>query len=419
MATSIEFNHPDLLNELNKKIPVSAKIDFIHRVVREKCHFIHRIGVAIYDAKMDSLKTFVHSTEGKNPLPFYQSKLSDAKSLYRIHLSRKPRLINDLDVFKDKKREHSQRIHAQGYRASYTVPMYHHEELKGFVFFNSRQPGCFQEESLPYLDMIARLITLLLTVEFNQVQTLSGALKTATCFSCHKDPETGEHLERMARFSRLIANEIAGEHGLDEQFVEAIFWFAPMHDIGKIAIPDRILLKPGPLTADEFREMKTHTTRGREMIGSMMENFNLAGHIYSDMIGNIAEYHHENVDGSGYPRGLKGAAIPLEARIVAVADVFDALTSRRVYKPAWSNEEAFAELRQLAGWKLDSDCVNILINQADKIREIQQTFQEKPAEQQAAAPATGGFSLASSLFQACGKLGTGGTAIPSLRMWVA
>jgi HD-GYP domain-containing protein (c-di-GMP phosphodiesterase class II) len=377
MSIGIECNHPDLLNELNKKITVSAKIDFIHRVVRQQCGFIHRIGVAVYDAKADSLRAFAHSAEGENPLPFYQSKLREAKSLYRIHLDGQPRVINDLAVFNSSRREHAIRINAHGYRSSYTVPMYHNEQLTGFVFFNSLLPGSFQEASLPYLDMIARLISLLISVELNQVQTLRGALKTATCFSSHKDPETGEHLERMARFSRLIANDIAADYGFNDELVEAIFWFAPMHDVGKIAIPDHIIHKPATLTRDEFEVMKTHTTRGREIVNAMVGNFNLDHSNFVSMIGNIAEYHHENIDGSGYPKGLQGDDIPIEARIVAVADVFDALTSKRAYKHAWSNEEAFDELRKLSDWKLDAKCVAILMDNQEKILEIQNLFQDE------------------------------------------
>ncbi|NTV96372.1 MAG: HD domain-containing protein [Thiobacillus sp.] len=380
MTADIECQHRDLLNELNKKITVSEKIAFIHAVVRQNLAFVHRIGVAVYDHKCDVLKTFAHSTDGGNPLPQYQCKLAEAKSLYGVYLSGKPRVVNDLSMFDGNGRGHAKRIKAHGFRSSYTVPMYQDERLTGFIFFNSRDLGVFQEDKLPYLDTIARLISLLVSVELNQVQTLYGALRMATCFSSHKDPETGAHLERMARFSRLIARDVAMANGLDDEFVEAIFWFAPMHDVGKIAIPDRIIRKPGKLTAEEFETMKTHTTRGREIIATMLGHFNLDKSGLLSVIGNIAEYHHENMDGSGYPKGLKSVDIPVEARIVAVADVFDALTSRRPYKEAWSNEAAFAELRALAKWKLDPFFVELLIRQREKIEEIQALFRDEVEE---------------------------------------
>jgi HD-GYP domain-containing protein (c-di-GMP phosphodiesterase class II) len=376
MSETIEHQHHDLLKELNKKANISDKIAFLHRVVRQRYEFIHRIGVAVYDQETDSLKTFLHSTDGDNPLPNYVFKLREAESLYRIFLEGSPRVINDLAAVSTS-REHNKRLKAHGFLASYTVPTYHNGNLLGFVFFNSRNSGVFRDDGLSYLDMVARLISLLVSVELQQVQTLYGALRMATNFSGHKDPETGAHLERMARFSRLVAQAIAASHKLSDEFVEAVFWFAPMHDVGKIAIPDHILQKPGKLSTEEFEVMKTHATKGRVMIDSMLGNFNLNRSDMAAMIGNIAEFHHENMDGSGYPLGLMGDNIPIEARIVAVADVFDALTSERCYKPAWSNEEAYTALREMAMWKLDPLCVEALCSMPDKIEEIQALFQDE------------------------------------------
>jgi HD-GYP domain-containing protein (c-di-GMP phosphodiesterase class II) len=150
--------------------------------------------------------------------------------------------------------------------------------------------------------------------------------------------------------------------------------FAPLHDIGKISIPDSILLKPGKLTPEELEIMRTHARMGREIIDDMLNNFGLEGIEYASVMRNIAEYHHEHVDGTGYPMGLKGEEIPLEARIVAVADIFDALTSCRPYKKAWSNNEAFEMLMQLAGIKLDVECVNIMIENRADVEYIQAQF---------------------------------------------
>ena len=149
-----------------------------------------------------------------------------------------------------------------------------------------------------------------------------------------------------------------------------------MHDIGKVGIPDKILLKPDTLTKEEFDIMKTHTIRGRELIDNIIENFGLDGINNVDVLRNIAEYHHEAVNGGGYPSGIKGDEIPLEARIVAVADVFDALTSRRPYKQAWSNDQAFATLAKMAGNQLDHDCVEALLTRREDVEEIQSRYRE-------------------------------------------
>lgn len=374
MTINNEFNHADLLNDLNKKLNVTEKINSVHQAVLQNRDFIHRIGIALYDPKSGILRTFAHSSDIGNPLPHYEAKLAEVHSLQQIYLEGKPRVINDLSVFKGNGKEHTNRIESHGYRSSYTIPMYHNEQLTGFTFFNSRDVGVFQEDHLQYLDMVARLISLLISVELNQVQTLRGALSTAICLSSHKDPETGAHLERMARFSRLIANEIAPIYGMNDEFVETIFWFAPMHDIGKIAIPDHVLLKPGKFTNEEMEIMKTHTTKGREIIVSVLSHFNLDNLNFVPMLCNIAELHHENFNGSGYPNGLQGENIPIEARIIAVADVFDALASKRPYKEAWSNKDAFEELKALSTWKLDQQCVEALINNSKKVEEIQQLF---------------------------------------------
>jgi HD-GYP domain-containing protein (c-di-GMP phosphodiesterase class II) len=242
------------------------------------------------------------------------------------------------------------------------------------LFFNSYQLDAFDDSNLTYLDMIAHLLTILLAAELNQIATIRGAMKTATQFTHHRDPETGMHLERMSRYSRLIALSLGTVHSIDDEYADRILQHAPLHDVGKITIPDRILLKPGSLTVDEFTEMKTHTTRGREIIDTMLLNFNIKCVKDIDMIRNIVAYHHESMDGNGYPEGLVDKEIPLEARIVAVADVFDALTSVRSYKAAWSNEQAFVELERMSHCKLDPDCVAALLGSQDEILKIQSGF---------------------------------------------
>lgn len=382
MVDPVTFGHRDFLVELNRKYTISEKIAYLHEVTRDMLPFVDRIAVVMYDQTFGMLKTFAHSTDNGDPLPYYEARLTDASSLKDTLAAGGSRVVNDLSVFTDSPNEHTQNILKHGYRSSYTVPLFQDTEFIGFVFFNSRQTNSFLDRNLSYLDMIARLLSLIVGAELTQVKTLRGALKMATHFTHHRDPETGEHLERMARYTRLIAKVAAPKLGFNDEFIESIYWFSPLHDVGKIAVPDNILLKPGALSADEFEIMQTHTVKGRDILASMVESFDFSGSRHAQMLGNIACYHHENLDGSGYPEGRRDEEIPVEAKIVAVADVFDALTSDRPYKIAWNNDDAFAELNSLVGSKLDKTFVNALINNRETVEEIQRCFQDQPQGEQ-------------------------------------
>ncbi len=369
------FEERHQLDPLDASLPLRLKLEFLHRMIRQHLPFVHRASVVLYDRSTDLLKTFVASGED-NPVDHYQARLADSASLKRMVESRRPRVINDLTLLEGGHSRPAQGLLAAGYRASYAFPMFHGNRLFGILFFNSREAGVFKEGVLQDLAMLSHMITLLVINEVSTLRTLTGALKTASCLTRHRDWETGSHLERMARYARLIARSLAEFGDLSDEFVEHLFLFAPLHDLGKLAVPDRILLKPGPLTPAERREMECHPVTGREMVDSMLENFGLESLSYATMLRNVVEFHHEAMDGSGYPHGLKGEEIPVEARIVAVADVFDALTSSRPYKQAWSNEEAFAELRRMARSRLDPACVEALLGAPDEVEEIQRTFRE-------------------------------------------
>lgn len=166
----------------------------------------------------------------------------------------------------------------------------------------------------------------------------------------YRDENTGNHVERMAKYCSLIAQRL----GLSAADCEVIERAAPMHDIGKIGIPDHILLKPGCLTDDEFSIMQRHTLLGYEILCGSPS-------VYLQVGATIALGHHEKFDGSGYPYGLAGEAIPQSARIVAVADVFDALTSVRPYKPAWSSSQAVEYIESLSGQAFDPACVEAFL----------------------------------------------------------
>jgi len=254
--------------------------------------------------------------------------------------------------------------------------MFNNGVFIGFIFFNSDEKDVFTESVLRQIDIYGHMISLMVINELTSIRTLTAAVRTTGSITHLRDPETGSHLDRMSRYSRLIATTLADKYNLDDVYIEHIFMFSPLHDIGKIGIPDNILLKPAKLDNDERFVMETHARKGREMIDELLKNFGLENIEYMDMLRNIAEFHHEAVNGSGYPSGKQGDEIPIEARIVAVADIFDALTSARPYKEAWDNEKAIHTLKKLSGETLDQDCVNALIDNIDQIEQIQQQFFE-------------------------------------------
>ncbi len=181
----------------------------------------------------------------------------------------------------------------------------------------------------------------------------------------YRDSDTGNHVLRMAKYSRLIAEQL----GLSAERCELIEIAAPMHDIGKIGIPDRILLKPGKLTPAEFITMQAHPLIGYQMLHNSPSQF-------IALAAEISLGHHEKFDGSGYPNRLSCKGIPLESRIVAVADVYDALTSARPYKPAWTQEEALDYLTSNKGGHFDPECVEAFLAQIGKITLIQHQLQD-------------------------------------------
>jgi response regulator RpfG family c-di-GMP phosphodiesterase len=193
-------------------------------------------------------------------------------------------------------------------------------------------------------------------------ETLQILGKTAE----YKDPETASHVARVAKYSKLLARE----YGLSQKEQDIIFYAAPFHDLGKVGIEDKILLKPGKLDEDEFKIMKTHAQIGYEILKDSKSEYLQAGAV-------IALTHHEKWNGSGYPNALTSENIHIFGRIVSIADVFDALTSFRPYKKAWSFEEALKYLDDKSGKDFDPKMVEIFKNKIDEVKEIYNSYLEE------------------------------------------
>jgi len=192
-----------------------------------------------------------------------------------------------------------------------------------------------------------------------------------------RDPETGMHLERVRNYSRILAEQLSADGHLDApgaEYCRRIYLTSPLHDIGKVAIPDSVLLKPGRLSDREFEIMKTHTTTGAETLDAALRQH--PGAEFLRMARDIAAFHHERFDGTGYPKGLSGDQIPQPARLVALADVYDALISRRVYKESFSHDVARSIIIQESGSHFEPCVVDAFIKAEDQFVAIRNRYRD-------------------------------------------
>lgn len=354
---------------------LGARLRRQHEQLLEMVPELDRIACALYDPSDDLLKTFVNSTRSGEPIQGYEFRLSESASLSQLARTGETRVLDDIPGSISATNLHSIWLLEQGYRSSLTVPLYDKGDLIGFLFYDSCKPAAFSAAVQRNLALFSTLMTMTISNELNLVRSITTSAQVAREFANLRDFETGGHLERMAHYTRLIARELQQSHGLSDETIEHLYLFAPLHDIGKIGIPDKVLLKPGRLDPDERVVMETHVDKGVQIIDRIVGSGEHQRLPDSTILRNIVHCHHEYLDGTGYPRGLRGDAVPVEARVVTVADIFDALTALRPYKRLWSPEQALAELdRMAADGKLDPACVQALHDHFDEILAIRERY---------------------------------------------
>lgn len=362
---------------LGAESSMNAHLSFLHDRLSVVAPFVERIAVALYDPETDALKTFINSTRSGYAIRGYEYPLSNSASLSSLVANRETRVIDDIPQALVDASAHSNYIVDEGYLSSFTVPLFHQGTFLGIAFFDARERNAFGPALQQELVLYAQLIAVALSSQLLAIKSIVGTVQVARDLTELRDIETGAHLERMARYAQLVAHNLVEPLNLTDEFVESVYLYAPLHDIGKIGVPDHVLLKPGRLNEAEWVEMKAHTTKGRRMIDMIVEDLGAESISRRDILTNVVELHHEQLDGSGYPHGLEGEQIPLEARIVAVADIFDALTSSRPYKVGWPVDDAVAELLRMSEQgKLDDDCVGALVGSIGQVREIRARHEE-------------------------------------------
>jgi HD-GYP domain-containing protein (c-di-GMP phosphodiesterase class II) len=360
---------------------LTTQLRSVHRIIGVRYPFVERIAVALYEPASDLLKTFVSSNEDGKLLQRYEARLADVPSLVELARTHHSRVVSDIDKTFASDSVHTAWLKERGYRASYTVPVYQGETLAAFLFFDSKQESVFTEGVTSVLETFAGLISQIFLLQLRVTGGMLRTVQMAVGVARGRDPETGSHLERVANYSRIMVRALSPKYGLSDEYGEYVQLFSPLHDIGKVSIPDRVLLKPGKLDADEWVVMRSHVELGEKIIQKMVHDLNLENSLSAQVMHNIVAAHHERGDGSGYPRGLRMKDIPMEARIVAVADVYDALSNRRPYKRIWTEEECAHELcQEAASGRLDHECVEALLLAKKERREVLDKYAEANPE---------------------------------------
>lgn len=374
-----------LIMNLNLAGTLTNRLESLHDRLLETVPTVDRISCALYDENEDILKTFVNSTRAGRGVSGQEYKLSDCQSLSGLAAKGEFRMLDNIQQMLQADTRHVDWLRTQGYQSSFTVPIHDDRgHFTGFVFFDSTHAGVFVPEIQRDLVLYTNLISMAIASELSAVRTVLETTRVARELTEVRDFETGSHLERMARYSRLIAEALALRYGLSNEFVESVYLFSALHDIGKIGIPDNILRKRGRHTAAESALMKTHVDKGCQIIERIVGKEAHQRLPDSSILRNIIAFHHEYLDGSGYPRQLRGDEIPLEARIVTVADIFDALTAVRPYKDIWSPEDALDELdRMVAAGQLDPECVAAVHERFSEFLQIHDLY----ADAESAVPA--------------------------------
>lgn len=334
------------------------------------------VGMLVMDGRGERFVLQHRFTEGETKLNEGDSFLAAGTMLGRAMEENRPLHLPDLEQLaeEDENAEFAARLAEDGRRSALFFPLSVEGDWSAMVAFAVSARDAYTPEHLELLGNIAVQVAhgfeKTVVTENLVITAVAGLAKLAES----RDLDTGDHLTRMARYSALIAEELGREgpymERVNSDLVRDIFRFAPMHDIGKVGIPDSILLKPGKLGSEEWHEMRRHPSIGGEVLRRCEMQMNAVGHSVFQVAIEIAECHHENFNGTGYPSGLTGENIPLSARVVTAADVFDALTSKRPYKEAWSVEQALILFREDEGQQFDPVVVEAMERAMPRMMEV-------------------------------------------------
>ncbi len=374
------FNEQRIFKDFKDLASQTFHLDDMMEMLFEKLNDlmdIDRIGIAFVDYRKNKIVA-EHGVAKYDKIligPGFEVNI-DKTSLKKQISSQKGLINNDIPA-SSKARPSSgtlKLIYEEGIRSNMIIPLSSNNVVFGFIFISSAKLNHFKEDDLKFASKIIYEITGTLNSAYLLKVVLSKMTTTFAKLVDRKDNETGDHILRMVSYSIAIAEGLRKmdlpSHQVDRRMILDIERNASVHDIGKVGIPDNILKKPGKLTPEEWEIMKTHVMIGGEIFADLRRDIGMFEADFYKVPEEIVKFHHEKYDGSGYPYRLRGEEIPLVSRIVALGDVFDALTSKRTYKEAFSFDKALGIIRESTGSHFDPIVVEAFFNQMDEIKHI-------------------------------------------------
>jgi len=374
-----QIQHNMDLVRMFSTLPLTATIeDFIHEIGIQLAGVLpfHRFSLSFIDEEAKKvIAETAYFTDPSTPMflkPGFAQAITETSLNEMLQKGVPYRIIHNLE---DRKNSESTKLLLQeGMKSNLTVPLFLGARCLGFMFLSSKETPIYTDAHGELFSFICKLLEKQVFYSYLIQEAISQFGGGFVNLVELKDNETGNHVKRVALYARLLAEKL----DLHPKQIRIIYQFSPLHDIGKVAIPDRILQKPGPLSPEEWEIMKRHVTYGEQVLGKLIEQ-NPKGSLYAQSLTSalhmIAD-HHERWDGTGYPRGKKNEEISLEGRILSLADTFDALTTVRPYKPAFSFEQSLRILEQNKERQFDPHLVDVFISLRKEIERIYENLKD-------------------------------------------
>ena len=378
------FDENRFIEEVRKEMQniysMEDALDLMFVKIRDRIE-IDRLGVAFVDYKREKFIA-EYSVMNNHDIflgPGFEVDIKDS-SLKNILKHKQPVIIDDIA----KRFQHKPTSPAlallskENIQSNFTIPLITNSIVFGFLFFSSRKTAFFTDEATSFLEkMIVEINSLINRAYFSKI-IFSKITESFAQLVESKDNDTGDHIDRMVNYSIALAKKVQSKqrkqgYEIDDKLILEIGRQASSHDIGKVGIPDAILKKDGPLDDKEWTIMKKHPEIGANIFKGLRNDLKIFDENFYMVAQDITMYHHEKWDGSGYPNGLSGFDIPLSARIVAIADVFDAISSKRVYKEAFDLETSFDIIKKGKGTHFDPYLVDCFIEAKETIISIYKT----------------------------------------------